>query len=414
MKNKYFGNILNIISVIMLSLIFYRFISGLSFDIGLLSLIISFLISFAISNFVLDKFTYSENTYIRLIQRFLIYNFIFIMVIFTSFYVLYLFNLIPTIYCSGDEYFNIDPQKNKVKDVVVVTTTTEGVKDKEFYNLKMDKKLFDSGLENIGKTIKIATEKIAPNIGVGAATGAATAAAFKNTAGMLIAARLLVVGSTAAATAAGTKIGLDVGTAISKNIGIDEMITKSPHADPQHDRIPSPDPNIINSPLENDMTSPLQDLLLSSFVLDILILILLIGILILIFNRYIVKYNLNFINSIVNKFIPIKIRNWFNKNINTGIDYNNKLVLFIFIINTILLFLFVFLKLLISSTLLINIDSYINVHNYIHSKESSILLFMTTLYKHKFIHSPSKSEVYGNYNRYLSSNINKDLNSEKF
>lgn len=64
---------LNILSIIALSLIIYRFIRGLSFDIGLLSLILSFIIFFAITSFVLDKFTYSENMYIRFIQRFLIY-----------------------------------------------------------------------------------------------------------------------------------------------------------------------------------------------------------------------------------------------------------------------------------------------------------------------------------------------------
>ena len=50
--------------------------------------------------------------------------------------------------------------------------------------------------------------------------------------------------------------------------------------------------------------------------------------------------------------MPIKIRNWFNKSTDTGIDYNNKLVLFIFIINTIVLFFVVFLKLLIISNFL--------------------------------------------------------------
>lgn len=76
---------LNIISLIAVSLFIYKFIRGLSFDIGLLSLIISFVISFALSNFVLDKLTYSENKYIRFIQRFLIYNIIFIIVIFGGF-----------------------------------------------------------------------------------------------------------------------------------------------------------------------------------------------------------------------------------------------------------------------------------------------------------------------------------------
>ena len=85
--------IFNIMSLIAVSIIIYKFIRGLSFDIGLLSLIISFVISFAISNFVLDKFKYSENKYIRFIQKFLIYNIILIVVSFVFFYVLNIFNL---------------------------------------------------------------------------------------------------------------------------------------------------------------------------------------------------------------------------------------------------------------------------------------------------------------------------------
>ena len=59
---------------------------------------------------------------------------------------------------------------------------------------------------------------------------------------------MAVIGTTAAVTAAGTKIGLDIASAVSKNFKIEEAIKISPHAEPQVDRIPSPD--IILSPLE--------------------------------------------------------------------------------------------------------------------------------------------------------------------
>ena len=147
---------------------------------------------------------------------------------------------------------------------------------------------------------KLALEKIAPNLGVGAAAGSAAGAAIKYSAGMAPLHRLAVIGTTAAATAAGTKIGLDLGGVVSKNINIEEAIKNSPHAEPKTDRIPSPsaEPDFfIASPA--DITSPLQELLMYSLALDILILILLIGILLIIFNRYIVKYNLNFINNII-------------------------------------------------------------------------------------------------------------------
>jgi hypothetical protein len=358
-----------ILSVIGLVSIFYIIIKYFSWDLSLLSLIISFLISFAISNLVLDKFTYSNNKFIRIIQRFIIYNIILIIIINCIYYILNFwgFSLFTSIYCSSSEDDNIS-QKFKDKEIIVVKSDT--IKDSvgdEMYKFILNKKLVDSTLQNLGTALNTGIDKIVPNIGIGTAAGAASGAAFKASAGLPIGQRLLVVGGVAAMTAAGTKIGTEVATAIGKNINLDNVIKNSPHSEPNPERVPSPDPTFsINSPIE--MSSPLQDLLLWSFVLDVFILILLIGVLIIIFNRYIVKYNLNFIKTIVDRYIPIKIKNWFNKYINTGIDYNDKIVLVIFIISTFLLFFFVLLKLIISSTLLVDIDSYINVHNFIHSK----------------------------------------------
>src|ERR1700727_1990191 len=382
---------LNLISLILVSIIMYRFIRSLSFDIGLLSLIISFLISFAISNLFLDKFTYSKFMYIRIIQRFVIYILIFIIGSFAYFYILKFFNLIETIYCcsghdnisgsgSGSGSLTGNSTKDKVNKLIEITTDT----DKDMYSLKISKELVHKGIQNVVTIGQMATEKVVGNVGVGTAAGTAAGSAIKYSVGMPPFQRLLVVGGTASVTAAGTKLGLEVAETLSKNINIKESIKNSPHGDTQLDRIPSPDSDFINSPLENDITSPLQDLLYYSFILDILILILLIGILVIIFNRYILKYNLTLINSIVNKYMPINIRNWFN--INIGIEFNNKLVLVIFIINLICLFFFIFLKLLISSTLLVDIDSYITVHLYIHGKKSSILLFISTTYQQNRFH----------------------------
>jgi|HubBroStandDraft_5_1064220.scaffolds.fasta_scaffold26228_5 hypothetical protein len=147
------------------------------------------------------------------------------------------------------------------------------------------------------------------------------------------------------------------------------MFYDSPHSDPQPDRIPSPDSFIANSHSESDnITSPLQDLLIYSLSLDMLILFLLISTLIMIFNRYILNFNLTFINTIFNKYMPIKFNNWYNK-LNTSIEStNNKFVLIMFTLNSIALVLFIIMKIFIISELLINIDSYINVHNYIHLK----------------------------------------------
>lgn len=77
---------LNCLSLLFLSILFYRFYTQFSFDIGFLSLVISFLIYFFISYFILDKFTYSENIYIRFIQKFVIYNILIFIVMFLIIY----------------------------------------------------------------------------------------------------------------------------------------------------------------------------------------------------------------------------------------------------------------------------------------------------------------------------------------
>ena len=125
----------------------------------------------------------------------------------------------------------------------------------------MDGEFFDNGVKNIGVLTDTAVDKIVPNLGIGAAAGTAAAAAIKSTAGMPLGPRLITVGGNVLTTAATTKIGMEIGSAIVQHSDITEMIKNSPHADPQHDRIPSPDSSIINSPLENDIFSPLQDLL---------------------------------------------------------------------------------------------------------------------------------------------------------
>ena len=366
-RSKYFifndSPKLNIISLIVGCIFIYKFIKGLSFDIGLLSLIISFLISLGVSSFILDKFTYSEYKIIRFIQRFLIYNIIYFIIIFGGFYLLYLINVFPTVYCcpgTGDT-----PPYNKPVDREIASISTTAEDDgREVYTLKADKKFVDNTMHNLGTAAKTGYDKVMPDLGVGAAAGSAASVTIKATTGMAPVPRVALVTATTVATAIGTKVGIGIGTAINQNMDIASTVKDSPHADPNPERVPSPDTNIINSPLESDITSPLQDLLLYSFILDLLILILLIVLLLIIFNKYITNYNLNFISNILNKYMPIK--NWFN--VNTAIDYSDKFVLYMFIVNTVLLIFLIILKLIVSSTLLVDIDTYITVHNYIHGK----------------------------------------------
>jgi hypothetical protein len=229
--------------------------------------------------------------------------------------------------------------------------------------------LSGSGEEDLNKgcsveNSKLVADKIVPELSVSAAIGATTSAAVKNTVGMPIPQRMLTIGATAAASAIGTKIGLGVGNTLTKNMGIENAIKNSPHVDPNPDRIPSPDMNFIHSPLErNELTSPLQELLLYSFVLDVSTLILLLVVIFLLLNKYFIKLNFNILNSISKKFLPIKIFNWFQKFTNKSTEINTKLNKFIIIYNCFLIILFILLKIFITSELFVNIDSYVTVYN---------------------------------------------------
>ena len=299
--------------------------------------------------------------------------------------------------------------------------------EEEYYYLKIPKKSVDIALNNAIDASKIALQSIVPQIGAGAAAGAvgsAPQAVIKSTTGLPAATRAGLLASSAFITAVATSVGLNVGAALIKSKDLkSEIKTKldsnstlaqedvsaykvgssSPGAaapttpapslsEPKlklgwHATLPTAEggpalssaraacqeqvDDFINSPLENgDYTSPLQDLLLSSLVLDIISLLLLIIVIIIIFNRYILSFNLNLINKIVNKYLPINIRNWFNNKLNTSLDFNNKFVLFMFIFCSLLLICILCFKIFVTSELFMNINSHIEVHNYYHSKKS--------------------------------------------
>lgn len=116
------------------------------------------------------------------------------------------------------------------------------------------------------------------------------------------------------------------------------------------------------------MTSPLENLLVYNYVLNILILILVILLLIIIFNRFILKSNLKILTSLCNKYMPNKINIFFNKYINYSKDWSDKSLLFGFIFISFSLIFTLCINLVLASELLVNIEEYIEVYNYLHPK----------------------------------------------
>lgn len=350
--------------------------------IRLLTTVFSFLISFSFCFFVLDNFNYSENKYLRIMQRFFFLNILIIFLSVLIFYLFYHLSIFTTIYCSGEEnttlYLLETLNKNKeissqMQDVAKIVT------DSKYYHIQIDKESFNTATGNALEIAKIAIENAVPNIGAGAAAGAVGSAVIKASANLPLLNRLAVLGLTTATTAVATSVGINVASAIVKSSNLKAEITTklnsqstvSATSESQVEQA-GPKDNYFNSPLESgDSISPLQDLLLSSLLLDIITLLLLIIVFIFIFNRYILSFNLNIINKIFNKYrLSITIRNWFNNKLNTSANFNNKFLLCMFIFCTLLLVCILFLKIFISSELFMNINSHIEVHNYFHSKKS--------------------------------------------
>ena len=116
--------------------------------------------------------------------------------------------------------------------------------------------------------------------------------------------------------------------------------------------------------------TPLVDLLESLFALNIISLFLFVVLLFIIFNRYILKYNFDLISSFVNKYMSKDFQSKFNNRLTKGIDYHNKYVFFMFIFLSIFLILLLLFKIVISAVLYLNISEYVEVHNYLNSKNS--------------------------------------------
>lgn len=78
-KDKFKQIFLNIISLTFLLFIFYKFIFGFTIP-GLFGFIISFGFSYLISNFVLDRFKFSNSFFCRRrrLQKFIMFNVLFI------------------------------------------------------------------------------------------------------------------------------------------------------------------------------------------------------------------------------------------------------------------------------------------------------------------------------------------------
>jgi hypothetical protein len=281
--------ILNLFSLAFLVFIFYKFIFGLT-SYGLLGLIVSAIISFLISSFILNKFKFSNNKFIRLLQKVVVFNVIIIIAYLTCDY--FNIHLIPEANCTGieDEVknnsnvssdSNNNPYENKdnfisrnsnIKDEFIVKSEQTNDGD-EYYSFKVKKSIVEEAKENLCLGAKVVFDNIVPNVGAGSAAGTAAAAMIKATTGMPPIQRAMAVSGISGITAAATVFGIEAGNALYKNVSVLE--SQSSNSDHDIDRAPSPDLSMINSSLEEyDNIIPLEVLLNTLFRFNVLELLL--------------------------------------------------------------------------------------------------------------------------------------------
>lgn len=365
-KNRFKQLFFNFISITFLVFIFYKFIIGLSLS-GFLGLMISAIISFLVFNFVLNKFKFSNNKFIKILQIIILIKIIYIIIFIICDY--YNISIIYKIWCDHDDNNNDSTSKT---DNIILKSDQDG----EVYHLKIKKSTVDKITDAVVTGGKTLMGTIAPNIGAGAAAGASASAMVKMTAGIPPLQRSAIVGGTAAITAAGTVVGIEAGKAISKNINISDALKNSRHSDPNIERIPSPDLDIINCSLEaNENITPLEVLLNSLLSLNLLELLLFVILLLLVINRYFFKFNMENISKIISKIMPVKFMIWYKKSVDKSIHYNTKFTNIMFIIIIILLIIIKLGNLYICTELSLNTENYVQVYNHLkNSTKISILV----------------------------------------
>ncbi len=383
-KLEGYSNLFNINILIVLVSISVRFIYGLMNDLdSLIGFSISLLISALISTYVLNNFKYSKNIVLRFLQKMIIFNIIILFILFIFYYFSSLLGFIgfTSVYCSSGSIEDSLSQSPKSKEILSITlendsstevSNEENIRgepkntndNNDHYVIKLNKNALHNTakvfVENAGQALKHFGE----NWAAGAAGGASGVAMVKATSGMAPLPRVALVGSTALVATTGVKVGQEIGKAITSNDIFANSMKESPHSNPDPERIPSPDPDIINSPLENgDLYSPLEIILISMLKLNVLTIILMIILLLLLFYRYFLEQNINIISSFVNKFMSNNFKEWYFKKINSGLNYKNKFVLIMFIIISILLIIFICMNIYANLELINNIDKYILVYN---------------------------------------------------
>jgi hypothetical protein len=373
--------------IVVLGIFFYRFNNILTFDYYILSLII-----FSVFYYYLDYSFLNRNSviyqyfYIRVLQKIIVFTVILISLLF---FILFLdieafidYYPQPNYFAGEDGVVDGNAALDSTKNLSAETNTSENKKlvnieqssstegkGKKTYDVSLDKEMTDRAMGHIFEAGKTVASKIPSNWGAYSAAGIIGSAAVNATSGMPIVPRAATVAALTLAGSAAGVVGVELGSEAANNLRI--LTEKTTTNNPDSDSIPSPNPEFgPASPLENgDLNSPLENLLAYSYLLDVIIIVLIITLLWLIFNRFILSANYTFIVSIIDKYSSNRFGAWLKKKLAIGNTYNNRFLLIMFIINIILLSYVLYLHISLTSELIVNIDQYVEVYNYLHNKK---------------------------------------------
>jgi hypothetical protein len=313
-KNNIINKIFNIISYTFLVFIIYFFIWDLRMS-DFFQIFIFSIFSFAISIFISEKFKFSNNKFIKILQKLVFTNIILALFGFIGYLLdVSIFNII---FCENDDEIELalpetqnpttlaEGNIKKEKDILHITSNTE---DKEYYSFKIKKEVIDNIWEKGTDLIMSGVKDLGPNLGIGAAVGKIGSEIIKHTAGMAPAPRIAMVGTTALATAAGTKIGIELGKALIENKKRDTEIeaNKLDTVDISGRNSPTEfDGGFIHSVLDtNEIEIPLLTMVNGLCYLNYIEFILILGLFSLLFLRQSRKYLIRkLIGFILKKFI---------------------------------------------------------------------------------------------------------------
>ena len=121
--------------------------------------------------------------------------------------------------------------------------------------------------------------------------------------------------------------------------------------------------------------------------LNVVIFILVIMLLILIFNRFLLKSNLNLLLSLFDKYMPNKYNVLFKKYVNNSNLYNDRFLLIMFLFISIVLIYMIILNIIVSAELFVHTDNYIEVYNFLKNKNNMLLFWISLYNKDKIVNN---------------------------